>query len=76
MRASEWQALADLYGQLRTAGAWPEDLVRVNAWYQPHLERLHEASVAAGGGSKRCSSPAGSGAASIASSSRVAVAAE
>jgi DNA helicase-2/ATP-dependent DNA helicase PcrA len=39
----EWQALAALYGQLRTsAAAWPEDVALVNAWYQPHLERLHD----------------------------------
>jgi DNA helicase-2/ATP-dependent DNA helicase PcrA len=39
----DWQALAALYGTLRTSSsAWPEDIALVNAWYQPHLERLHD----------------------------------
>jgi ATP-dependent DNA helicase UvrD/PcrA len=37
----DWQALAALYGNLRTStSAWPEDIALVNAWYQPHLERF------------------------------------
>ena len=35
-------ALADLMQGLAGRGAWPEDLNRARAWYEPHLARLHE----------------------------------
>ena len=39
----EWAALAKLLALLGAAdSAWPEELSLVNAWYQPHLERLHD----------------------------------
>ena len=39
----EWQALAKLIAELRSpTSAWPDDVQRVNLWYQPHLERLHD----------------------------------
>ncbi len=41
--ADPWQALVDLMQHLRSAAAqWPDDLRRTTAWYQPHLERLHD----------------------------------
>ena len=40
--AVPWQVLLGLMQHLRSADAqWPDDLQRVVAWYQPHLERLH-----------------------------------
>ncbi len=40
--AVPFQALRVLMAHLRSDQArWPDDLVRVVAWYQPHLERLH-----------------------------------
>jgi DNA helicase II / ATP-dependent DNA helicase PcrA len=35
-------ALAALMQGLEGRGAWPEDLNRVRAWYEPHSARLHE----------------------------------
>jgi DNA helicase-2/ATP-dependent DNA helicase PcrA len=41
--AAPWHALRSLLEHLRSPHArWPEDLARVVAWYQPHLERLHD----------------------------------
>jgi DNA helicase II / ATP-dependent DNA helicase PcrA len=41
--AAPWRALCDLLAHLRSdAAAWPTDFARVLAWYQPHLERLHD----------------------------------
>ncbi len=41
--ALPWRALLDLMQHLRSENArWPDDLHRVVAWYQPHLERLHD----------------------------------
>ncbi len=38
-----WAALVTLLQHLRGDKArWPDDLARVIAWYQPHLERLHD----------------------------------
>ncbi len=38
-----WAALQDLMAQLRgPAACWPEDLAQALAWYQPHLQRLHD----------------------------------
>jgi DNA helicase II / ATP-dependent DNA helicase PcrA len=38
-----WAALQQLMAHLRSSAArWPADLAQVNAWYQPHLERLHD----------------------------------
>jgi DNA helicase-2/ATP-dependent DNA helicase PcrA len=40
---ADWQAFCALYRRLRTPGLrWPMDLELVRAWYQPHLERLHD----------------------------------
>ena len=39
---TSWQALLKLVLELRDTPDWPEDLGRVIAWYQPHLERLHD----------------------------------
>ena len=39
----DWQAFRALYASLREGGAdWPDELRRVQQWYQPHLERLHD----------------------------------
>ena len=41
--AEGWRELAALMAHLRGAeAAWPSDLQRVLAWYQPQLERLHD----------------------------------
>ncbi|MDP1900451.1 MAG: ATP-dependent helicase [Rubrivivax sp.] len=41
--AAPWRMLTSLLEHLRSeAAAWPDDLARVVAWYQPHLERLHD----------------------------------
>jgi DNA helicase II / ATP-dependent DNA helicase PcrA len=38
-----WHALVALMAHLRSAHAgWPDDLARVKAWYQPHLQRLFD----------------------------------
>ena len=38
-----WGALVRLMSHLRSEQAhWPDDYLRVAAWYQPHLERLHD----------------------------------
>ncbi|WP_314441017.1 ATP-dependent helicase [Massilia timonae] len=40
---TDWQAFCALYRRLRTPGLrWPMDLELARAWYQPHLERLHD----------------------------------
>lgn len=41
--STEWQALASLHAVLSSRQtAWPDELERVNQWYLPHLERLHD----------------------------------
>jgi len=41
--AEPWRALVMLMNHLRSEQAqWPDDYRRVAAWYQPHLERLHD----------------------------------
>lgn len=41
--AAPWQALLALMQQLRAGEPrWPADLAAALAWYQPHLERLHD----------------------------------
>ncbi len=41
--AAPWAALLTLMSHLRGDEArWPDDMNRVVAWYQPHLERLHD----------------------------------
>ncbi len=41
--ALAWTALRDEWVRLRSdAARWPDDLQRAIAWYQPHLERLHD----------------------------------
>ncbi len=43
--AADWPPLCELLGRLRGAkDAWPAELRAVRGWYQPHLERLYEAS--------------------------------
>ncbi|OIJ42647.1 ATP-dependent helicase [Massilia timonae] len=40
---TDWQAFCALYRRLRRPGLrWPMDLELARAWYQPHLERLHD----------------------------------
>jgi DNA helicase-2/ATP-dependent DNA helicase PcrA len=38
----DWRAFADLVRQLAAGTGWPAELGAVRAWYEPHLERLHE----------------------------------
>ncbi|MBI5276183.1 MAG: ATP-dependent helicase [Burkholderiales bacterium] len=39
----EWAAFAALYARLREPGlAWATDMELARAWYQPHLERIHD----------------------------------
>ncbi len=41
--ARDWGGFAGLYGGLRAGGmGWPAEIGAVRAWYDPHLERLHE----------------------------------
>jgi DNA helicase II / ATP-dependent DNA helicase PcrA len=41
--ALAWAELLTLLGRLRAPGAaWPDDLSAINAWYRPHLERIHD----------------------------------
>ena len=41
--AEDWQAFAGVFRGLRKGGAgWPAELGAVRAWYDPHLDRLHE----------------------------------
>jgi DNA helicase-2/ATP-dependent DNA helicase PcrA len=41
--AEHWGAFAALHAALRADSAgWPAELEVVRAWYEPHLERLHE----------------------------------
>jgi DNA helicase-2/ATP-dependent DNA helicase PcrA len=45
--ASAWSRFSALYAELRTPGApWQGELERINAWYLPQLERLHEDAAA------------------------------
>jgi DNA helicase II / ATP-dependent DNA helicase PcrA len=45
--AAGWQLLAQLANQLALARlGWPAELSCVRAWYEPHLERLHEDAAA------------------------------
>jgi DNA helicase-2/ATP-dependent DNA helicase PcrA len=40
---TDWPGFVDLFSGLRArTAAWPADLERVRAWYEPHLERIHE----------------------------------
>lgn len=40
--AGEWTKLAVLIASLSRKSEWPVDLERAIAWYQPHLDRLHD----------------------------------
>jgi DNA helicase-2/ATP-dependent DNA helicase PcrA len=41
--AADWPALAGLLGALGRGGpGWPAEIEAARAWYEPHLERLHE----------------------------------
>ncbi len=38
-----WAAFIELMvGLRRSGGAWPADIAMARAWYEPHLERVHE----------------------------------
>jgi DNA helicase-2/ATP-dependent DNA helicase PcrA len=40
--AEDWRAFAHLYADISGGDAWPAEIGRVRAWYEPHLERLHD----------------------------------
>ena len=40
--AGDWTQLLELIVDLARDSQWPADLERAVAWYQPHLQRLHE----------------------------------
>jgi len=41
--AQQWSELLELVGQVSTqSAAWPAELELIRAWYEPHLQRLHE----------------------------------
>ncbi|MGE0457519.1 MAG: ATP-dependent helicase [Bauldia sp.] len=41
--AEDWRPFVALFGMLAGAGTgWPSDLNAARAWYQPHLERIHD----------------------------------
>jgi DNA helicase-2/ATP-dependent DNA helicase PcrA len=43
---AEWESFAALFGRLRRKeSGWPAELGHVRAWYEPHLERIHEDSA-------------------------------
>jgi DNA helicase-2/ATP-dependent DNA helicase PcrA len=42
--ADEWSALAALLGKLTSMTEWAGQLGLVRAWYEPHLERIYDAS--------------------------------
>jgi DNA helicase-2/ATP-dependent DNA helicase PcrA len=40
---AEWPAFVELLAGLRSgASGWPAEIGQVRAWYEPHLERIHE----------------------------------
>ena len=44
--AEDWPAFADLFTLLRRGKAgWPAEIEAARAWYEPHLERIHEDAV-------------------------------
>jgi DNA helicase-2/ATP-dependent DNA helicase PcrA len=40
--AGDWPDFVGLCRGLRESPGWPADLERTRAWYEPHLERVHE----------------------------------
>ena len=42
VRAEAWGAFVALVAAASRRATWPTDLDEVRAWYQPHLERMHE----------------------------------
>lgn len=41
--AADWPGFVALLGDLRSGAAgWPAEIGQVRAWYEPHLERIHE----------------------------------
>jgi DNA helicase-2/ATP-dependent DNA helicase PcrA len=41
--AADWPGLVSLIADLRSANmGWPVEIGRIRAWYEPHLERIHE----------------------------------
>jgi DNA helicase II / ATP-dependent DNA helicase PcrA len=44
--AEDWPAFAALMDGLRRRPAWPVDMERARAWYEPHLARRHEEDAA------------------------------
>ena len=59
--AADWPGLRDLLRRLARGDAgWPAEIEAARAWYQPHLERLHEdAAVRAGDLAQLCRIAAG-----------------
>jgi len=43
--AADWPAWVATFDALRAQAHWPADVERVNAWYRPHLHRLHDDAV-------------------------------
>jgi DNA helicase II / ATP-dependent DNA helicase PcrA len=39
---ADWQAWLATFDALRLTARWPGELEQVNAWYRPHLHRLHD----------------------------------
>ncbi|HEY3178950.1 MAG TPA: ATP-dependent helicase [Casimicrobiaceae bacterium] len=45
--ATEWSALLEVYGSLRSPNSeWPAEMDRLLAWYEPQLERIYEDATA------------------------------
>ncbi|WP_046868625.1 ATP-dependent helicase [Microvirga massiliensis] len=41
--AADWPGFVELLRELRSCrSGWPAEIGRVRAWYEPHLERMHE----------------------------------
>jgi DNA helicase II / ATP-dependent DNA helicase PcrA len=41
--AADWPDFIDLFARLGGARkTWPDELAQIRAWYEPHLDRLHE----------------------------------
>jgi len=46
--AESWQAFVELMYRLCTRSDWPAEIEFARRWYEPHLQRLHEAAVIRG----------------------------
>ncbi len=40
--AADWAALAETAATIATDAGWPSGIAAARAWYEPHLERIHE----------------------------------